>query len=86
MKYVAKAHLTNDALGINVFPGDAVPEALVKQSPWVLDEGLVVTAKQHEAELAALAAQDAPEAADAVLLDQDDPEALDAASSGTEEG
>lgn len=79
MKYVAKAQLSNEQLGVSVMPGDEVPEAMVKMSPWLLEEQLVVTSKQHAAEQAA---QKAQEDAVAAAPDQDDPSASNDAYTG----
>ena len=60
--YVSRAHIQNDKLGIEVFPGDEVPAALVKASPWLVDEGAVVDKAQFLADAEKVTAQDAPEA------------------------
>jgi len=39
--WVSRAHLQNESLGIEVWPGDIVPAALIKASPWLVSDGLV---------------------------------------------
>ncbi len=60
--YISRAHVQNDKLGIEVFPGDEVPAALIKASPWLVDEGVVVEKGQFLADAEKVTAQDAPEA------------------------
>jgi hypothetical protein len=51
--YKTRVELYNDSLGLVLLPGDEVPEALIKMSPWVIEEGLVIEAAQYDTEQAA---------------------------------
>ena len=42
----AMAGITDDTDGARYEPGDAVPAALVKRAPWLLDQGIVVDTKK----------------------------------------
>jgi hypothetical protein len=60
--YISRGHIQNEGLGIEVFPGDEVPAALVKASPWLVEDGVVVEKAQYLAEAEEVTSQDAPEA------------------------
>lgn len=60
--YISRGHIQNEGLGIEVFPGDEVPAALVKASPWLVEDGVVVEKGQYLAEAEEVTSQDAPEA------------------------
>ncbi len=51
--YKTRVELHNDPLGLVLLPGDEVPEALIKMSPWVIEEGLVIEASVYDTEQAA---------------------------------
>lgn len=60
--YISRGHIQNEGLGIEVFPGDEVPAALVKASPWLVEDGVVVEKAQYLAEAEEVTSQDASEA------------------------
>ena len=78
--YISRGHLQNEGLGIEVFPGDEVPAALVKASPWIVEDGIVVEKAQYLAESEKVTAQDAPEATIGDTPDSSDLGDEDAAS------
>lgn len=70
--YISRGHVQNEGLGIEVFPGDEVPAALIKASPWLVEEGVVVEKGQFLAEAEKVTAQEAPEAPIAEAPDSGD--------------
>lgn len=60
--YISRGHVQNEGLGIELFPGDEVPAALIKASPWLVEEGVVVEKGQFLADVEKVTAQEAPEA------------------------
>jgi hypothetical protein len=70
--YISRGHIQNEGLGIEVFPGDEAPAALIKASPWLVEEGVVVEKAQFLAEAEEVAAQEAPEAPIAEAPDSGD--------------
>jgi len=60
--YISRGHVQNEGLGIEVFPGDEVPAALVKASPWLVEDGVVVEKSQYLADAEEATSQEAPEA------------------------
>jgi hypothetical protein len=51
--YKTRVQLDNEALGLSLLPGDEVPAALIKASPWIVEEGLVIEASVYDTEQAA---------------------------------
>lgn len=51
--YKTRVQLDNETLGLSLLPGDEVPEALIKASPWIVEEGLVIESAQYDIEQAA---------------------------------
>lgn len=51
--FKTRVQLDNEALGLSLLPGDEVPEALMKASPWIVEEGLVIEASVYDTEQAA---------------------------------
>lgn len=91
MKYVSRSIIVNDKLGIQLEAGDEVPAALIKESPWLVDE-LVVVPVGHELSKTPLQPQPQDEASQAVPegVSEDSPVAFpmaedNAPSSGSEE-
>jgi hypothetical protein len=78
--FISRGHLQNDGLGIELFPGDEVPSALVKASPWIVEDGLVIEKAQYLAEMEKVTAQDALEATLVDAVDSSDVGHDDAAS------
>lgn len=44
--YVAVVGITSDAGGLRVEPGEAVPGELLKEAPWLLEQGYVTLASE----------------------------------------
>lgn len=77
MTWKAKAQLFHDPSQAEFQPGDVVPDAVVADSPWLVDAGLVVDPKAKPV------AQDAPAAEQpAADVNPDDPEAVPADEEG----
>lgn len=83
--YISRGHIQNEGLGIEVFPGDEVPAALVKASPWLVEDGVVVEKGQYLAEAEEVTSQDAPEAPLAEAPDGEDLGDVVAAPAASEE-
>jgi hypothetical protein len=83
--YISRGHVQNEGLGIEVFPGDEVPAALIKASPWLVEEGVVVEKGQFLADAEKVTAQEAPEAPLADAPDSGDLGDVVAAPAASEE-
>lgn len=78
MSWKAKAQLFHDPTQAEFQPGDVVPDAVVADSPWLVEAGLVVDPKAKPV------AQNAPAAEQPAADDvnPDDPEAVPADEEG----
>lgn len=78
MTWKAKAQLFHDPSQAEFQPGDVVPDAVVADSPWLVEAGLVIDPKAKPV----AADEPAPEAPAADAVNPDDPEAVPADEEG----